>query len=255
MLRIECKCGKLLNVKEELVGKKIKCPACASVRAGHNAQAGPNSRQTASSAGARRKRLRLQSSPYGAAVARMMRTSLPRRKKTAGGINKALLLIGVGTAALLALGIGGAAVWFFVLGNNTSVVDNSANKSKSGSQKPDNPSKSEKAGVAARSDVKPEPPLILAVPAPMASMLDGKDLQSLPADQLLGMANAAEAKGDYARAAPLQFWYAKKSKQGYYNLACYCAGLAKKTLLSTGCKSPRSKKALTRRMPRATKIW
>ncbi len=119
-------------------------------------------------------------------------------------------------------------MWFFVLGNNTSVVDNSANKSKSGSQKPDNPSKSEKAGVAARSDVKPEPPLILAVPAPMASMLDGKDLQSLPADQLLGMANAAEAKGDYARAAPLQFWYAKKSKQGYYNLACYCARLGQK---------------------------
>jgi predicted esterase len=70
---------------------------------------------------------------------------------------------------------------------------------------------------------KPVPPLQLAVPAAMPAQLDGKDLKTMPAGQLLGQANQAMAKEDYSRAATFQYWYVQKSKTGQYNLACFLA--------------------------------
>jgi predicted esterase len=70
---------------------------------------------------------------------------------------------------------------------------------------------------------KPVPPLQLAVPPALPEQLDGKDLKSMPAAELLGRANLAMAKQDYSRAATFQYWYVQKSKSGQYNLACFLA--------------------------------
>ena len=83
--------------------------------------------------------------------------------------------------------------------------------------------KNEPPKVDPRPVEKPVPPLQLAVPAAMAEKLDGKDLKTMDEEELLGRANQAMGKGDYARAAAFQYWHVQKSKTGQYDLACFLA--------------------------------
>lgn len=70
---------------------------------------------------------------------------------------------------------------------------------------------------------KPVAPLQLAVPAAPAEKLDGKELRTLAAGELIGRANQAMNKEDYPRAAAYQYWYVQKTQTGQYNLACFLA--------------------------------
>jgi predicted esterase len=70
---------------------------------------------------------------------------------------------------------------------------------------------------------KPVPPLQLAVPPALPDRLDGKDLKTMDAAELLARANQAMANQDYPRAAAFQYWYVQKAKTGQYNLACFLA--------------------------------
>jgi predicted esterase len=59
----------------------------------------------------------------------------------------------------------------------------------------------------------------------LPEQLDGKELKTMDAAELLGRANQAMAKEDYSRAATYQYWYVHKTKSGQYNLACFLAQL------------------------------
>jgi predicted esterase len=87
--------------------------------------------------------------------------------------------------------------------------------------------KSGSGAVTAAATAKPLPPLNLSVPSPLPEKLDGMDLQSMSAGELIGRANEAMDGSEWARAATYQYWYVQKSKRGRYNLACFLARTGK----------------------------
>jgi predicted esterase len=227
MVLIECKCGKRLKVKEELVGKSIKCPACATVqrvrmpgpslKAAESPPAAKLSEETRISARTKRRARRDDGEDTRA------------RKKTARGSKISLLRMGAGAAALLVLG--SVAVWLWVLRDNNGIADKSASAPKAQNKASSEPSKSGQDVqdvIAARPYDGPAPPFVLAVPTAMTKKIGERDLTSLTPDQLAHLAFDAAGKGDYDRAAQIQFWYVQKTRDGYYNLACYCARLGQK---------------------------
>jgi pimeloyl-ACP methyl ester carboxylesterase len=70
---------------------------------------------------------------------------------------------------------------------------------------------------------KPVPPLQLAVPAALPDRLDNKNLQTMDPAALRAQAQTAETKKLYQVAAPYQYWYVQKTREGQYDLACYVA--------------------------------
>jgi predicted esterase len=88
-------------------------------------------------------------------------------------------------------------------------------------------SPSEKADTASKAIEKPLPPLQLAAPAAMPARLDGKNLNTMPMDELRARANQAMANADYQRAATYQYWYVRKAHTGQYNLACFLARIGR----------------------------
>jgi pimeloyl-ACP methyl ester carboxylesterase len=70
---------------------------------------------------------------------------------------------------------------------------------------------------------KPVPPLQLAVPAALPDRFEDKNLRTMDPAALRARAQTAETQKLYQVAAPYQYWYVQKTKEGQYDLACYIA--------------------------------
>ncbi len=106
-ITVTCQCGKKLGVKDDMAGKKVKCPACQSVLT-VPMDGGPGGGGAPSAA---------------AADEPAARSSAPKAGSgggTGGGSNKKMLLIGGGVGLLLlsccCLGGGGVAFFLFFTG-------------------------------------------------------------------------------------------------------------------------------------------
>jgi hypothetical protein len=106
-ITVTCQCGKKLGVKEDMAGKKVKCPACQSVlTVPMDGGAGPGPAGAAAPAGG-----------GAASEAPASKGAAPKAGGGSGG-SKKMLLIGGGVGALLLLTcccLGGVGGWFFFL--------------------------------------------------------------------------------------------------------------------------------------------
>jgi predicted esterase len=74
---------------------------------------------------------------------------------------------------------------------------------------------------------KPTPPLAIPTPPPPPSVNDGKDLRTIPNEQLEELARKFEKAQDYPHAAIVQYWVVERTKAGQYDLACFLARTGK----------------------------
>lgn len=70
---------------------------------------------------------------------------------------------------------------------------------------------------------KPTPPLALTEPAGEPREFMGVSLDKALPSELARLARETASRGDYGTAVRCQYWYAKQSGDGHYDLACYYA--------------------------------
>jgi phage FluMu protein Com len=122
MLRIECKCGKILKVAENLAGKKIKCPSCGAVllvQAKLNSSEVGTDLEESVAVGIKQeesaKALSNKASPNHDEEKEEQQQKRPRKKKRAKkskGIAPALLIAGGASLLLVFASLG---CWLFLL--------------------------------------------------------------------------------------------------------------------------------------------
>ncbi|HYV38747.1 MAG TPA: hypothetical protein VE988_23885 [Gemmataceae bacterium] len=143
MLRLQCACGKILNINESLIGKKIKCPACAAIQVvKHSVSGGPMQDRDKRNSPAPRPQAPAAKVP-SKATAPVKRQAddddepRPRKKPAKKSNNAPLLLIGGGVALVVVLA---AAVYgaYALVSSRNSGADQAVAKAKS------DPAKTEK---------------------------------------------------------------------------------------------------------------
>jgi predicted esterase len=85
------------------------------------------------------------------------------------------------------------------------------------------PSPAPPAAPVLKPDEKPAAPLALSEPPPQPAEFEGKDLRSLPVEELSRLAQVRAGRGDYAAALQCQDWVVRRTGDGRYDLSCYYA--------------------------------
>jgi hypothetical protein len=112
-----CRCGKRLRVKDELAGKRVKCPACGAVLPTPKSPAAkvvtlPKAPSTAASAAPEEPASHAAANQSADVAAKPPKKEQVREKRS----HKVMLFVGVGAAVLLCgFGVCGFGLWYFVL--------------------------------------------------------------------------------------------------------------------------------------------
>jgi hypothetical protein len=155
MITLRCPCGKQLRVKEELAGRKVRCPGCAEVvpvPASQGVRAKP---ETAPSAAQKTRERRVrdeEETEQEEPRSRRERDSddgqkRKKRKRKKGGSSTGLI-VGLIAAAVLALGGGGVGLFFLLRSKSSEPVARGKDPANAGA----NPAANPGAGVGATSE-------------------------------------------------------------------------------------------------------
>jgi hypothetical protein len=115
-ISVTCRCGKRLRVKDELAGKRVKCPACGAVLPTPNSPAAkvvtlPKEPSRAASAAPEEPASNAAANYSADVAAKPPKKAQVREKRS----HKVMLFVGVGAAVLLcAFGLCGFGLWYFV---------------------------------------------------------------------------------------------------------------------------------------------